>query len=266
MHFTRAIVRPPARSFASGLSAANQGPPDFDLALEQHGRYCDALRGCGLKVASLEADLDYPDGTFVEDAAIVTGRGAIITRPGAPSRTGEVASVGESLRHFFADLQHIAAPGTVDGGDVCQVADHFLIGVSARTNEHGAQQLAEHLGRLNYRSSILDIRASATLLHLKTGIAYLGDGAWLVAGGVQDEILGSPALAGGAVPIRDRISVSAGESYAANCVRINDTVLVAAGYPRVTAALEERGYRLAVLQMSEFRKMDGGLSCLSLRF
>ena len=266
MHFTRAIVRPPAPSFASGLSAANLGPPDFDLALEQHGRYCDALRDCGLEVTYLQADLNYPDGTFVEDAAIVTGRGAILTRPGAPSRAGEVASVGEALRHFFADLRHIEAPGTVDGGDICEVGDHFLIGVSARTNEHGARQLAEHLGNLNYGASILDIRASATLLHLKTGIAYLGDGTWLVGGDVQDEVLGSPVPAGGAVPMRDRITVSAGESYAANCVRINDTVLVAAGYPQVTAALKDRGYRLAVLQMSEFRKMDGGLSCLSLRF
>jgi len=266
MQFTRAIVRPPAPSFALGLSAANLGPPDFDLALEQHGRYCDALRDCGLDVTHLEADLNHPDGTFVEDAAIVTGRGAILTRPWAPSRAGEVASVGEALRQFFADLQHIDAPGTVDGGDICQVDDHFLIGVSARTNELGARQLAEHLGRLDFGASILDIRASGALLHLKTGIAYLGEGAWLLAGGVQDEILGSPALAGGAVPIRDRITVSADESYAANCVRINDTVLVAAGYPRVTAALENRGYRLSILQMSEFRKMDGGLSCLSLRF
>lgn len=266
MHFTRAIVRAPARSFASGLSGANEGPPDFDRAVDQHGRYCEALRDCGLRITCLEADSNYPDGTFVEDAAIVTGRGAVLTRPGAPSRTGEVASVGESLRHFFSDLQHIVAPGTVDGGDICQVDDHFLIGVSARTNERGAEQLAERLGRLNYSASILDIRASATLLHLKTGIAYLGEGAWLLAAGVGDEILGSGVLAGGAVPIREQISVSAAECYAANCVRINDTVLVAAGYPQVTAALKGRGYRLMILQMSEFRKMDGGLSCLSLRF
>jgi dimethylargininase len=261
MHFTRAIVRPPAANFALGLSGANNGPPDIDRALDQHGRYCEALRDCGLQVTHVEADLDYPDGTFVEDAAIVTGRGAILTRPGAPSRTGEIASVGESLSQFYSDVQHIVAPGTVDGGDICQVDDHFLIGVSARTNQPGAEQLAEHLRRMNYTASILDIRASASLLHLKTGIAYLGDGVWLAAAGIQEEFL----RAGGA-GIRERIAVSAAESYAANCVRINDTVLLAAGYPQLTAALEERGYRLVTLQMSEFRKMDGGLSCLSLRF
>jgi dimethylargininase len=251
--FTRAIVRPPCANLAQGISAAHEGPPSLSLALEQHGRYCEALKACGLQVTGLEPDPRYPDGTFVEDTAVITERGAILARPGAPSRTGEVAGIEAVLRQFFSDLAQIVAPGTLDGGDICQVDEHFLIGLSARTNQQGAEQLAAQLRRWNYTASILDIRSSAGLLHLKTGIAYLGDGVGLVLDGV-------------AAPFRDAVLVAAEEAYAANCVRINDAVLLAAGYPRVTHSLDRRGYKLLLLQMSEFRKMDGGLSCLSLRF
>lgn len=262
MHFTRAIVRPPARSFAAGLSSAVEGPPDVERALEQHAEYVRALRDCGLEVTCLEPDEAYPDGTFVEDTAIVTGRGAILTRPGAPSREGEVRSIGECLRNFYADLHGIAAPGSVDGGDICEADGHFLVGVSARTNEDGAHQLAEHLGRLGYTSSMIDIRANPALLHLKSGIAYLGDGVWAVDGRIQDNVRSQ----GGFDNARGVILVRPSEAYAANCVRVNDAVLVAAGYPQMSAALTERGCCVVQLAMSEFRKMDGGLSCLSLRF
>jgi dimethylargininase len=261
VHFTRAIVRPPARSFAGGLSSALEGPPDIDRALVQHAAYVAALRDCGLQVTPLTPDAAYPDGTFVEDTAIVTGRGAILARPGAPSREGEVRSMAECLRNFYADLRGIAAPGTVDGGDICEADGHFLIGVSGRTNEDGAHQLAEHLGRLGYTSSIIDIRANPALLHLKSGIAYLGDGLWVADGGIQDDLRFQ-----GRVNARDLIPVPPSEAYAAHCVRVNDAILVAAGYPQMSAALEERGCRVVHLEMSEFRKMDGGLSCLSLRF
>jgi dimethylargininase len=261
MQFTRAIVRPPARSFAAGLSSAVEGPPDVDRALEQHTTYVRALRDCGLEVTCLAPDGAYPDGTFVEDTAIVTARGAILTRPGAASREGEVRSIGECLRNFYAELPGIAAPGTVDGGDICEADGHFLVGVSARTNEYGARQLAEHLDRLGYTSSTIDIRANPGLLHLKSGIAYLGDGVWVVDRGIQGDL-----RAQGGVNVRDLILVSPSEAYAANCVRVNDAVLMAEGYPQMSAALDQRGCRIVQLEMSEFRKMDGGLSCLSLRF
>ena len=261
MQFTRAIVRRPARTFAAGLSSAVEGPPDVDRALGQHDGYVRALRDCGLDVTCLEPDGAYPDGTFVEDTAIVTGRGAILTRPGAPSREGEVRSIGECLRNFYADLRGIAAPGTVDGGDICEADGHFLIGLSARTNEHGARQLAEHLRRLGYTSSVIDIRANPALLHLKSGIAYLGDGVWAADAGIQDDVRSQRGI-----DVRDLIPVPHAEAYAANCVRVNDAILLPAGYPLMSAELESRGCRIVHLEMSEFRKMDGGLSCLSLRF
>jgi len=261
MHFTRAIVRRPARNFACGLSSSDDGPPDVEKALAQHAAYCEALRHCGLQLTCLEPDLAYPDGPFVEDTAIVSGRGAIITRPGAPCRAGEVDSVAVPLREFYAHVQRIAAPGTLDGGDVCEVDGHFLIGVSARTNEAGAQQLAEHLRHMNYTASLVDIRAAPTLKHLKTAVAYLGDGAWALAEELPATLRSWSGLRG-----RRLIAVPRDESYAANCVRINDAVLMAAGYPRTAAAVCDLGFRPVFLDMSEFRKMDGGLSCLSLRF
>jgi dimethylargininase len=258
--FTRAIVRRPGSTFASGLTAANEGSPDLAKALEQHARYCDALIGCGLRLTCLEPDEAFPDGTFVEDTALVTGRGAILTRPGAPTRRGEVDSVAAALRMFYGHVQPIAGPGTVDGGDVCEAEGYFLIGMSARTNETGASQLAEHLRHMHYTAGIVDIRSLEGLLHLKSGLAYLGEGVWLADAAIQNVLRSSAA------PVRELIEVSAGERYAANCVRLNDAVLMAEGYPRVAGALRDKGFTPIPLEMSEFRKMDGGLSCLSLRF
>ena len=261
MTFTRAVVRPPAQNFAAGLSSATLGSPDLGRALEQHAEYARALRDCGLQVTCLEADREYPDGTFVEDTAILAARGAILTRPGAPSRAGEVRSIAACLRGFYADLLAIEAPGTVDGGDICEADGHFLIGISARTNANGADQLAEHLRRLEYTSSMIDIRTNPGLLHLKSGIAYLGDGMWAVQSGLEAMLRSQSGI-----DVRDLIVVSPREAYAANCVRVNGAVLVAGGYSQMSAALEQRGCRVVQLEMSEFKKMDGGLSCLSLRF
>ena len=259
--FTRAIVRPPARNFAAGLSSGAEGAPDIDRALEQHAQYVLALRGCGLEVTLLQPDDAHPDATFVEDTAIMTPRGAILTRPGAPSREGEIRSMAECLRKFYTGLPAIESPGTVDGGDVCEADGHFLIGVSARTNEHGAHQLARHLAGFGHTSANIDIRRNPALLHLKSGIAYLGDGLWAADGGMEKDLRAQREI-----DIRDLVVVSPAEAYAANCVRVNDAILVAGGYPRLSASLADRHCRLVQLDMSEFRKMDGGLSCLSLRF
>jgi dimethylargininase len=258
MPFTTAVARLPGRSYTEGLTtSASQGRPDLRLALRQHAAYCEALRVCGLTVTVLAADEQHPDGTFVEDTAVLAERVAITTRPGAPTRASEVSAVAEALRRFRPELHSIAPPGTLDGGDVCQIEDHFLIGISARTNEAGALQLARILERHGYGASLIDIRASRTLLHLKTGIAYIGERRLVVAAD-------APKLEG--LGDFEFIVVDAAESYAANCVRVNDAVLVAAGYPRFAKRLEALGYRLRFLDVSEFRKMDGGLSCLSLRF
>jgi dimethylargininase len=248
----------PGLSYSHGLTTSvAQGPPDRKLTLEQHAAYCEALRSCGLELSVLEADERYPDGIFVEDTAVVAARAAVATRPGAPSRAGEVGAVASALRQVRPDLETIAAPGTLDGGDVCQAEEHFLIGVSQRTNLAGAQQLAAILARHGYTSSLIDIRAHKTLLHLKSGIAYLGEHRFTVSADMIG--LGIP-------PGYETIVVDKSEAYAANCVRVNGSVLLAAGYPRLAERLESLGYDVCPLGVSEFQKMDGGLSCLSIRF
>src|SRR2546423_2292871 len=139
---THAIVRPPATNFGEGLTTADLGPPDYERALAQHEAYCAALERSGLTLIRLEADPNYPDSCFVEDAAIVTTHSAILTRPGAPSRRGEVESIRKVLRNYFSSLSELPSPGILDGGDVCEAEKHYFIGVSDRTNEVGAQQLA----------------------------------------------------------------------------------------------------------------------------
>jgi dimethylargininase len=258
VHFSNAIVRPPGQEFAAGLTmSAALGRPDISRALEQHDKYCQALAACGVKLTVLVPDEHFPDGTFVEDTAVVAARVAIATRPGAPTRAGEVSTVVAALRQFRPRVEPIEAPGTIDGGDVCQVGDHFLIGVSQRTNEAGAAQLAVHLERNGYSTSIIDIRGHPTLLHLKSGISYLGDHRFVIAGEV-------PRIR--AMAKYEMVEIEAAEANAANCVRINDVVLIAAGFPKLAARLGGLGYEVRSIEMSEFRKMDGGLSCLSIRF
>lgn len=257
MQLTKAMVRLPASNFAAGLwSAIGGGGPDLKAALAQHERYCEALRECGLQLTRLAADLRHPDSTFIEDTAVLTPRAAIVTRPGAPSRRGEEAGTRDALRGFFAKIYEIKSPGTVDGGDVCEADGDFIIGLSARTNEEGARQLAVLLEDLGYKSLLLDIRSSRTLLHLKSGMSYLGNGVFLVS---------ADAPFADALKRYELITASDAEGYAANCIRVNDCVLMAAGYPKLLATLTRRGYSVTALEMSEFRKMDGGLSCLSLR-
>ena len=257
MRLFHAIVCPPAHNFAEGLTTVDLGVPDYTCALAAHEQYCQALRECGVLVEYLDADPTYPDSTFVEDTAILTGNMAIFANPGAPSRAGEVAAVADALNSWFRSGDRIDDPGTLDGGDICDADAHFLIGVSARTNEAGAAQLSEILARQGYRCDCIDIRSTPGILHLKSGIAYIGDNRMVVIDALADH----PALAS-----YELIRVDPEEAYAANCVRIKDRVLFPAGYPRLAARLRGLGYTLVELDMTEFQKMDGGLSCLSLRF
>ena len=259
--FTKAIVRAPAANFSAGLTSVDLGTPDYELALQQHEAYCRALETCGLDLVRLPPDERHPDSTFVEDAAIVTPRGAVITRPGAESRLGEIHEIERALRRHFETLSVIAAPGTVDGGDVCEAGDHFFIGVSRRTNEAGARQLAGIFGSLGYSSSLIDIRSLSNILHLKSGMACVGPNEGPNRLVVIDALSERKEFLG-----YELIRVNSAEEYAANCVFINDRTLVPAGFPGLERQLDDLGHRTIPVEMSEFQKMDGGLSCLSLRF
>lgn len=255
--FSQAIVRLPAANFADGLTTVDMGVPDFQKTLSQHRSYCDALRDCGLTLTHLEADQDHPDSTFVEDVAVLAGRHAMLTRPGAESRAGEVHNMKPALSKFYPEFAGISAPGTLDGGDICEAGEHFIIGISLRTNETGARQLATWLASHGYTSDFVDIRTVPGILHLKSGISYIGDNRMVVIDALADHPAFKPF---------ELVRVQPDEDYAANCVRVNGYVLMASGFPILQNTLEQLGYSIIALDMSEYQKMDGGLSCLSLRF
>ncbi len=248
------MVRKPASTFAKGITEAQLGAPDYHRALYQHSQYCEILRSLGLEVIVLEADPRFPDSVFVEDVALCTSEGAVLTRPGATSRRKEVEGVENTLRSLFEKIERIQAPGTLDAGDVMMAGSYFFIGLSDRTNEAGANQLADILKQYSFSATTIHLN---NLLHLKTGVSYLEQDTFLVSG----EFIDHPAF-----EAFKTISVEKDEAYAANSLWINDTILVPAGYPITQQKIEEAGYATLAVEASEFRKMDGGLSCLSLRF
>ena len=252
--FQRIIARAPCRALVKGLSAANLGAPDYDLALEQHHRYIQALQSCGVEITLLPALEEYPDSVFVEDAALCTPHCAVITRPGADSRRGEAGLLAPVLARFYTQLERIEAPGTLDAGDVMMVGSHYYIGASARTNAEGARQLIAILEKYGMTGSVVMLRE---VLHLKTGLAYLEHGKLLAAG----EFLSRPEFRR-----YDVVAIPEDETYAANCIWVNDSVIMPSGYPRSRALIDALGYRVLEVDTSEYRKLDGGVSCMSLRF
>jgi len=254
MTFRHAIVRPPCRRLAEGLSTAAMGPPDYQAALEQHGRYVAALEACGLTITVMPPLEDYPDSTFVEDVALCTLLCAVVTRPGAPSRRGETGHIGGALERFYSDVHAIEAPGAIDGGDIMMAGERFFIGLTGRTDQEGARQMTAYLEAHGYRAETV---AVADGLHLKSGASYLENNTLLAV----DGLAGKPGFKG-----FDVIEVDAAEAYAANSLWVNATVLTPAGFPATAERIRAAGYEAIEVDISEFRKLDGGLSCLSLRF
>jgi len=254
---TRAIVCPPSETFSSGLTTSSLGIPDLKLALVQHRRYCEVLESCGLHLTHLKPDSRFPDSTFVEDSAVFSRTFAVIARPGAQSRRGEVDAIQEVVSRFSKVVYRINAPGTLDGGDVCEAGDTWFIGISERTNEEGAKQLETFLRQDGCSSVLIDIRERPGLLHLKTGMSWIGGNRLVVV----DELFDAPFPVG-----YEKIRVSPDEAYAANCIPVNNHLLIPSGYPILNETFVKLGYHTISLDMSEFQKMDGGLSCLSLRF
>lgn len=252
--FSTAIVRTPGKSMINGLTTAHLGVPDYERALVQHQSYIKALTECGLNVTVMPADEDFPDSTFVEDAALLTLYCAIITNPGAASRKGETLKIREAVSRFYSDIEEISEPGSVEAGDVLMVGEHYYIGLSGRTNLAGSNQLIRILENYGMTGSIIELEH---VLHLKTGVAYLEHNNLIVSG----EFVNKPEFAG-----FNKIVVPNKEAYAANCIWVNDTVLVPAGYPVTARKISDLGYSVVEIEMTEFQKLDGGLSCLSLRF
>lgn len=253
MRFRYAITRKPGENFAQGITTAHLGVPRYALMLEQHQAYVDALTSLGLEVIVLDALPDYPDAYFVEDVAVVTPEIAVITNPGAEARKGEAQAIEPALSRY-RECAHVSPPGTLDGGDVLMVGRDFFIGLSERTNQAGAEQLGRILAGFGYTCTTVPVAAG---LHLKSSVSDVGRGALLVSAEFADH----PAF--GAYR---KVVVHASEAYAANTLLVNEHLLIPKGFPHTRRQLRALGLELVELDVSEARKMDGGLTCMSLRF
>lgn len=255
MRFTQAIVRTPAPSAVHGLRAGSGPDPDFPALLAEHAAYIAALRRCGLNVTELPPLDDFPDALFVEDVALTFPEGAILLRPGAPTRAGEVAHIADALAAQHATVLAMAGPGHVDGGDVLRQPDRVLIGLSRRTDRAGAEELVALLGDLGQAGEVVE--TPPEMLHFKTGCGMVDDQSILV----MPELADSPRFAG----LR-RFVTPEGERGAANVLRLNDHLLVNAQYPETQAMLAAAGVDCIALDTRQIARIDAGLSCMSLRW
>ena len=251
--FTHAICRKPGLNFSHGLTTFRGAKPEYALMMTQHDAYVEALRKLGLKVQVLEPLAEFPDAYFVEDAAIMTAEVAIVTRPGAKARRGEAEAI-EKVIAKHCPVARIEAPGKLDGGDVLFVDRHALIGVSERSNPEGAEQLGEILEDHGYTWTAVPV---AEGLHFKSSVNWVGGKNLLVT----EDFAGMEELEG-----YRQIVVDPEESYSANVLWINGTLLAPKGFPHTRKKLEALGLPILELDTSEARKMDGGLTCMSLRF
>lgn len=235
------------------LTYLRRNPIDIAKAVEQHDRYKQCLADLGVRVISLLAEPSMPDAVFVEDPVVVVDEVAVIARTGAESRRNEAASLAKALA-AFRPVRYMSEPGTLEGGDVVRVGSTIFVGLSPRTNESGVAQLAVELDPFGYRVQAVPVR---DCLHFKTACSYLGEETLLVNRAWVDTAL------------LDRlklIDVADDEPWAANALRIGDTVLFPASFPHTEAILRRAGLRVQTLDLSELQKAEGSVTCISVIF
>ena len=253
--FTRAITRLPAQSIVDGLRAEDLGNPDHAQMLSDHAHYVATLEEAGASVTELPAVEAYPDSVFVEDVALCLPEVAVLMRPGAPSRLGEVGEMAPVLRDFYDQVLEIEEPGFIEGGDILTTPREILVGRSARTDRAGVAALAEIVSRFGYR--LREVMTPEGVLHFKTDCSLLD----------AETILSTRRLdASGCFENYRVIHTCDGEEAAANTIRFNQFVVMPAGFPRTRDRLLEAGYEVREINNSECARLDGGMSCLSLRF
>lgn len=253
--FTRAVTRRPASSIVDGLRAEDLGSPRLETMLAAHAAYVAALKSTGAEVIELDPLIDFPDAQFVEDTALCLPQGTILMRPGAPSRMGEVAEIAPTLRGCYGEVREISGPGFVEGGDILVTPKEILVGRSARTDAAGVAELSEITA--DWGHSLREVFTPEGVLHFKTDCSLL-DG---------ETILATKRLAASGCFDGYRVLHTAdGEEAAANAIRFNGLVLMAAGFPTTAETLDQAGYTVVEIDNSDCAKLDGGMSCLSLRF
>jgi dimethylargininase len=253
--FDAALVRRPGSSVAHGLRARDRGAPEVGLFEQEHRAYVEALIRAGLEVTVLDPVADYPDSVFVEDTALCLPEGTLILRPGAPSRRGEAALIATALAGLGRELRRNESSGFVDGGDILTTSDEILVGLSQRTDQAGFQWLKSVLEPWGYR--VRSVRTPAEVLHFKSDCCLVD----------AETILATHRLADAECFARYRmLTVPPGEEAAANSIRLNDRMLVPADFPRTAELLNGEGYDVDQVRVSQAMLLDGGLSCMSLRF
>ena len=258
--FTHAITRAPGAGVARGLREVDTGAPDLALFQAHHAAYVAALRATGAEVTELGPLDQFPDGVFVEDAALTLAQGAVILRPGAPSRLGEAAAMAPILARFYGEVAAITGTnniegGFIEGGDILVTEREILVGRSARTDGAGIAELTRLVAPWGY--TVRELQTPPGVLHFKTDCSLLD----------EDTILATPRLAASGCFDGYRVILTAqGEEAAANSIRFNGVVLAPAGFPRTADALTRAGYDVREIPNSEAARLDGGMSCLSLRF
>lgn len=249
--FDRALVREPAESVVQGLRTGSE-PPAFERVLAEHRAYVAALESAGVVVETLPPLPEHPDSIFVEDPAFVLPEGAIVLRPGAPSRFAEADSLAPVLERQFGHVAKVDK-GFVDGGDILILPGEILVGLSERTDESGARRFCELAGGLGRRARIVE--PPPGLLHLKTGCAL-----------VDERTVVAVAAMAPLFPGYEVLVTPDGEDHSTNLIRVNDRVIMGAGFPGTAAALAERGVDVVETAASEIARIDAGLSCMSLRW
>jgi dimethylargininase len=245
-----AIVRPVPDSYHHCIRT-NRGNIDVTLAKRQHSEYCKALQRLGLELILVKGDNALPDSCFVEDTAAVFMEKAVICNMRMKSRANEVTEVARVMEKL-KETHHIKPPATIDGGDILRVEDTVYVGISARTNLDAIDQLKKILE--SSEVNIVPVKVHK-VLHLKSACTYLGDNFVILSKGYFD----TKVLQG-----LGKIIVPKGEEYAADCLAINGTVLMAKGYAKTKKLVEGEGFSVEELEMSEFRKGEGALTCLSI--
>lgn len=253
--YTHALARSPGESVARGLRAGGGSDPVPEKFIREHDDYLQALAKAGLKTIVLPKLEQFPDSVFVEDAALCFDGKAVLLRPGAASRLGEAAALEPDLLKIFGVVATLPGQGHVDGGDVLLTDSIAFIGLSERTDQEGISALTPILGAHGYTVKI--VHTPAGVLHFKSDCGLLDD----------KTIFSTRILAdSGCFEGFNVIEAPDGEEAAANLIRINDFVLLRAGFPKTRELLEQYGYKTLTVSTEQAAKIDGGLSCLSLRF
>ncbi len=250
LRHTHAIVCAPGRSYPDALTRLSPVPPvDLSRAREQHAAYIAALRDCGLNIIPLPPDDEHPDAVFVQDPVIVMGGQAIAARSAMPSRQGEAGTLLAILRPHMPIVE-LEPPATLDGGDVLITDDRVFVGLSTRTNREACEQLSTLTSW-----PVEGVPLPNGLLHLLSGCTYLSANRLLV---IESLVAAFPDF--------EQVVVPDQEAYAANALVVDTHAIIPRGHPHTAILVEENGFVVHIVPVSEFEKRDGGVTCLSLLF